>query len=124
MNKIFYIPPFAHLYNLPKFVKNKNISNITKISVITENVLLYLLVGIISGIYEVKLQTLIAISIFALMLSPVEWVFIKFIKNKINESITNWKNFYSKETYYFLQYQLFGYVFIGYFIGIAFSLII
>jgi hypothetical protein len=117
MKKIFYIPPITHLYNLPKFIKDEKISTATKISVVFENVFLYLFAGIISGISGLKIWMFFTILLFAFLLSPFEWELIKFVRKRIKNSITNWENFIDKESYYFLQFQLMGYVVLGYIIS-------
>ncbi len=119
MKKIFYIPPVSHLYNLPKFIKDSKINRTTKLSVVFENVFLYLFAGLISGVSGLKIWLFLGIVLFAFLLSPFEWQMINFVRTKIKKSITNWENFTTKESYYFLQFQLMGYIVIGYIIGIA-----
>lgn len=116
--KLFLIPPTKHLYYLPKFIKDENVSSSTKVSVIFENIILYVLVGLIAGVTNVGFWMFLSVLVFAFLLSPLEWRIIKVTKSKVKKSITNWENFESKKSYYSLQYQLMGYVVIGYIIGI------
>ena len=117
--KLLYIPPISHLYNLPKFIKDNKISITTKASVMFENVFLYLFAGLFFGFSKIGLGLFSLIVLFAFLLSPFEWQLITAIKIRIKKSITNWENFASKESYYFLQYQLMGYIIIGYILGIV-----
>lgn len=117
--KLLYIPPINHLYSLPKFIKNDKISKRTKASVVFENVFLYVFVGLLFGFSKINVLIFFIVVLFALLLSPLEWKLIKLVKTKIKKSITNWENFANKESYYFLQYQLMGYMVIGYFLALA-----
>lgn len=115
--KLLYIPPISHLYNLPNFIKNNKISLTTKMSVLFENIFLYFFAGVMSGVSSLSINLFIIVLLLALLSTPFEWKIINFIKTKIKKSLTNWENFNNKKSYYFLQYQLMGYIVIGYMIG-------
>lgn len=116
-DKLLLIAPFCHLYYLPSLIKNNDVKTSTKVSVIFENVILYFLGGAIAGFEHFSFLMLLVIVVMAFLLSPLEWKIIKVIRTKAGKTITNWERMANKKAYYFLQYQLLGYILIGYLIG-------
>jgi len=112
---LLYIPPIAHLNGLKNFLLNENISTITKLSVLFENVFLYSIVGALFYIGNISfIEMFILVLLIFLIFSPLEYVLIKKVnKTKLN-IITNWGNFKSFKHYFINQYQVCGYIFIGY----------
>jgi len=114
-NFLLYIPPIAHLNGLKNFLLNENISTITKLSVLFENVFLYTIVGALFYIGNISfIEMFILVLLIFLIFSPLEYVLIKKLnKTKLN-IITNWVSFKSFKHYFINQYQVCGYIFIGY----------
>jgi len=114
-NFLLYIPPLAHLKGLKNFLINENISTTTKLSVLLENVFLYSIVGALFYIGNISfIEMFILVLLIFLIFSPLEYALIKKLnKTKLN-IITNWESFKSFKHYFINQYQVCGYIFIGY----------
>jgi|GEM_PF-3267246 len=114
-NFLLYVPPLAHLKGLKNFLLNENISTITKVSVLFENVFLYSIIGALFYLGNISfIEMVILVLLIVLIFSPFEYVLIKKL-NKTNLNIlTNWGSFKSFKHYFINQYQVCGYIFIGY----------
>jgi len=114
-NFLLYIPPLAHLKGLKNFLVNKNVSTMTKLSVLLENVFLYSIAGALFYIGNISFtEMFILVLLIFLIFSPFEYTLIKKLnKTKLN-TITNWVSFKSFKHYFINQYQVCGYIFIGY----------
>jgi len=112
---LLYIPPLAHLLGFKKFMSDKSISLMTKTSIFAENMLLYTIVGALFYIGKIPfVEMFLIVMLIFLIVSPFEYELIKKLnKTKLN-IITNWNTFKSFNHYFFNQYQVCGYIFIGY----------
>ena len=116
MKKILlYIPPLAHLSGFKNFILDKNIKLTTKFSIFAENILLYFFAGALFYIGKISfLEMFLIVLLVFLVASPFEYKLIERLnKTKLN-TFTNWNNFNSFNNYFINQYQVCGYIFIGY----------
>lgn len=119
-----YVPPFFHLVNIKHFLKS-DVSFATKVTTVFENIILYFLAGIIIFIEHISLlYAFIIIAGSFLVLAPIEWRIIKRVNKRNIGKLTNWNKFVKKEQYYFLQYQLTGYIAAGYIFAFIIAAII
>ena len=112
---LLFIPPLAHLLGFKDFLFDKNINLITKFSVFTENIFLYFLAGMLFYFGRISFIEMLAIVVSTLLvLSPLEYAIIKKLNKAKLNIVTNWGSFKSFKHYFINQYQVCGYIFIGY----------